>query len=157
MISNYQHRVDPDVPIEEVAGAIEDLIQEGKFLRFGLSEAGARTISERTVPVCLKSTCGMWKSRGGAALARALLTIANQERVTAAVHGRRRAGSPSRLPDARVIAAFSMTPSQVLFGVFESRRKSKRPSLVYCGDDARAKQVAAGPMPGTAFSATSSR
>jgi aryl-alcohol dehydrogenase-like predicted oxidoreductase len=40
----YQHRVDPDVPIEEVAGAVKDLIREGKVKHFGLSEAGARTI-----------------------------------------------------------------------------------------------------------------
>ena len=40
----YQHRVDPDVPIEDVAGAVKDLIQEGKVKRFGLSEAGAQTI-----------------------------------------------------------------------------------------------------------------
>lgn len=40
----YQHRVDPNVPIEEVAGAIKELIQEGKVLHFGLSEASARTI-----------------------------------------------------------------------------------------------------------------
>src|SRR5712691_8845065 len=40
----YQHRVDPDVPIEDVAGAVKDLIQEGKVKHFGLSEAGARTI-----------------------------------------------------------------------------------------------------------------
>jgi aryl-alcohol dehydrogenase-like predicted oxidoreductase len=40
----YQHRVDPDVPIEDVAGAVKDLIQEGKVKHFGLSEAAARTI-----------------------------------------------------------------------------------------------------------------
>jgi aryl-alcohol dehydrogenase-like predicted oxidoreductase len=40
----YQHRVDPKVPIEEVAGAIRDLIQQGKVLHFGLSEASAKTI-----------------------------------------------------------------------------------------------------------------
>jgi len=40
----YQHRVDPDVPIEDVAGAVKDLIQAGKVTRFGLSEAGANTI-----------------------------------------------------------------------------------------------------------------
>ena len=40
----YQHRVDPNVPIEEVAGAIKDLIAEGKILHFGLSEASAKTI-----------------------------------------------------------------------------------------------------------------
>jgi len=40
----YQHRVDPEVPIEEVAGAVRDLIQEGKVRHFGLSEAGAQTI-----------------------------------------------------------------------------------------------------------------
>jgi aryl-alcohol dehydrogenase-like predicted oxidoreductase len=40
----YQHRVDPEVPIEDVVGAIKDLINEGKVLHFGLSEASARTI-----------------------------------------------------------------------------------------------------------------
>jgi aryl-alcohol dehydrogenase-like predicted oxidoreductase len=40
----YQHRVDPDVPIEDVARAVRDLIQEGKIKHFGLSEAGAKTI-----------------------------------------------------------------------------------------------------------------
>ena len=40
----YQHRVDPDAPIEEVAGAVKDLIQEGKVKHFGLSEAGVQTI-----------------------------------------------------------------------------------------------------------------
>ena len=40
----YQHRVDPDVPIEDVAGAVKDLIGEGKVKHFGLSEAGANTI-----------------------------------------------------------------------------------------------------------------
>jgi aryl-alcohol dehydrogenase-like predicted oxidoreductase len=40
----YQHRVDPDVPIEDVAGAVKDLIAEGKVKHFGLSEAGAQTI-----------------------------------------------------------------------------------------------------------------
>ena len=40
----YQHRVDPDVPIEEVAGAVKDLIQEGKVRHFGLSEAGMQTL-----------------------------------------------------------------------------------------------------------------
>jgi aryl-alcohol dehydrogenase-like predicted oxidoreductase len=40
----YQHRVDPDVPIEDVAGTVKELIKEGKVKHFGLSEAGARTI-----------------------------------------------------------------------------------------------------------------
>ncbi len=40
----YQHRVDPEVPIEDVAGAVKDLIREGKVRHFGLSEAGAQTI-----------------------------------------------------------------------------------------------------------------
>jgi len=40
----YQHRVDPGVPIEDVAGAVKDLIQEGKVKHFGLSEAGVKTI-----------------------------------------------------------------------------------------------------------------
>jgi aryl-alcohol dehydrogenase-like predicted oxidoreductase len=40
----YQHRVDPDVPIEDVAGTVRDLIRDGKVKHFGLSEAGAQTI-----------------------------------------------------------------------------------------------------------------
>jgi aryl-alcohol dehydrogenase-like predicted oxidoreductase len=40
----YQHRVDPDVPIEDVAGAVKDLIKAGKVKHFGLSEAAAKTI-----------------------------------------------------------------------------------------------------------------
>src|SRR5213594_2373730 len=40
----YQHRVDPDVPIEDVAGAVKELIRQGKVKHFGLSEAGAKTI-----------------------------------------------------------------------------------------------------------------
>src|SRR5437773_8953280 len=40
----YQHRVDPNVPIEDVAGAVKELIQEGKVKHFGLSEAGAQTM-----------------------------------------------------------------------------------------------------------------
>jgi len=40
----YQHRVDPNVPIEDVAGTVKELIQEGKVKHFGLSEAGVQTI-----------------------------------------------------------------------------------------------------------------
>jgi predicted dinucleotide-binding enzyme len=47
------------------------------------------------------------------------------------------------IPRARVVAAFQTVPSEVLFGVYEARRKARRPSLVYCGDDARGKGVAA--------------
>lgn len=48
-----------------------------------------------------------------------------------------------KVPHARVVAAFNTIPSEVLFGVFENRRKATRPSLAYCGDDASAKRVAA--------------
>jgi 8-hydroxy-5-deazaflavin:NADPH oxidoreductase len=44
---------------------------------------------------------------------------------------------------ARVVSAFGTVPSEVLFGVFKARRRTKRPSLMYCGDDNRAKKVAA--------------
>ena len=43
----YQHRVDPNVPIEDVAGTVKDLIREGKVKHFGLSEAGVKTIGAR--------------------------------------------------------------------------------------------------------------
>jgi len=59
----YQHRVDPDVPIEEVAGAVKDLIQEGKVRHFGLSEAGVQTIrrAHAVQPVtALQSEYSLW-------------------------------------------------------------------------------------------------
>jgi len=59
----YQHRVDPGVPIEEVAGAVKDLIQEGKVKHFGLSEAGVQTIrrAHAVQPVtALQSEYSLW-------------------------------------------------------------------------------------------------
>jgi aryl-alcohol dehydrogenase-like predicted oxidoreductase len=59
----YQHRVDPDVPIEEVAGAVRDLIREGKVRHFGMSEAGAQTIrrAHAVQPVtALQSEYSLW-------------------------------------------------------------------------------------------------
>jgi aryl-alcohol dehydrogenase-like predicted oxidoreductase len=59
----YQHRVDPDVPIEDVAGAVKDLIQEGKVRHFGLSEAGVGTIrrAHAVQPVtALQSEYSLW-------------------------------------------------------------------------------------------------
>jgi aryl-alcohol dehydrogenase-like predicted oxidoreductase len=59
----YQHRVDPDVPIEDVAGAVSQLIQEGKVKHFGLSEAGAQTIrrAHAVQPVAaLQSEYSLW-------------------------------------------------------------------------------------------------
>jgi len=59
----YQHRVDPDVPIEDVAGAAKDLIQQGKVKHFGLSEAGVTTIrrAHAVLPVTvLQSEYSLW-------------------------------------------------------------------------------------------------
>jgi len=59
----YQHRVDPEVPIEDVAGAVKDLIQAGKVKHFGLSEAGAQTIrrAHAVQPVAaLQSEYSLW-------------------------------------------------------------------------------------------------
>jgi aryl-alcohol dehydrogenase-like predicted oxidoreductase len=59
----YQHRVDPNVPIEDVAGAVKDLIKEGKVKHFGLSEAGAQTIrrAHAVQPVtALQSEYSLW-------------------------------------------------------------------------------------------------
>ena len=59
----YQHRVDPDVPIEDVAGAVKQLIQEGKVKHFGLSEAGAATIrrAHAVQPVtAIQSEYSLW-------------------------------------------------------------------------------------------------
>src|SRR5262245_26674944 len=62
----YQHRVDPSVPIEEVAGAVKGLIREGKVRHFGLSEAGAQTIrrAHAVQPVAaLQSEYSLWWRR----------------------------------------------------------------------------------------------
>jgi aryl-alcohol dehydrogenase-like predicted oxidoreductase len=62
----YQHRVDPDVPIEEVAGAVKDLIQQGKVKHFGLSEAGVKTIrrAHAVQPVtALQNEYSLWWRR----------------------------------------------------------------------------------------------
>ena len=48
-----------------------------------------------------------------------------------------------RIPKARVVSAFNTVPSEVLFGVYEAKRKATRPSLAYCGDDSSSKRVAA--------------
>ena len=59
----YQHRVDPEVPIEDVAGAVKDLIQQGKVKHFGLSEAGVQTIrrAHKVQPVtALQSEYSLW-------------------------------------------------------------------------------------------------
>jgi aryl-alcohol dehydrogenase-like predicted oxidoreductase len=59
----YQHRVDPNVPIEDVAGTVKDLIQKGKVKHFGLSEAGVQTIrrAHRVQPVtALQSEYSLW-------------------------------------------------------------------------------------------------
>src|SRR6266536_2844826 len=62
----YQHRVDPEVPIEDVAGAVKDLIQEGKVKHFGLSEAAAQTIrrAHAVQPVtAVQSEYSLWFRR----------------------------------------------------------------------------------------------
>jgi aryl-alcohol dehydrogenase-like predicted oxidoreductase len=62
----YQHRVDPDVPIEDVAGAVKELIAEGKVKHFGMSEAGAKTIrrAHAVQPVtALQSEYSLWFRR----------------------------------------------------------------------------------------------
>jgi len=65
---------------------------------------------------------------------------------TGLVVGRTSSGAEElvkRVPKARIVSAFNTVPSEVLFSVFEKRSRSPRPSLVYCGDDAKAKDVAA--------------
>ena len=62
----YQHRVDPEVPIEDVAGAVKDLIQQGKVKHFGLSEAGAQTIRRAhavQAVTALQSEYSLWFRR----------------------------------------------------------------------------------------------
>jgi len=71
----YQHRVDPEVPIEEVAGAVKDLIHQGKVKHFGLSEAGAQTIrrAHAVQPVtAVQSEYSLWWRKPEAELLPAL-------------------------------------------------------------------------------------
>jgi hypothetical protein len=49
-----------------------------------------------------------------------------------------------KLPKARIVSAFGTVPSEVFFGVFAARRRKLKPSLVYCGDDAKSKRIVAG-------------
>jgi predicted dinucleotide-binding enzyme len=65
---------------------------------------------------------------------------------TELVAGRTSSGAEKlarKVPGARIVAAFGTVPSEVLFGVFATRKRRPRPSLVYCGDDAKAKDMAA--------------
>jgi 8-hydroxy-5-deazaflavin:NADPH oxidoreductase len=55
------------------------------------------------------------------------------------------------IPKARIVCAFNTIPSEVLFDVFEARRKTNKPSMVYCGDDSRSKDVAAELIHDTGF------
>ncbi len=71
----YQHRVDPNVPIEDVAGAVKDLIREGKVKHFGLSEAGAQTIRRAhavQAVTALQSEYSLWWRRPEAEILPAL-------------------------------------------------------------------------------------
>jgi len=72
----YQHRVDPDVPIEDVAGAVKELIEEGKVRHFGLSEPGVQTIrrAHAVQPVsAVQSEYSLWWRRPQAELLPAIL------------------------------------------------------------------------------------
>ena len=65
---------------------------------------------------------------------------------TGLVIGRTTSGAEEfakKVPKAKIVCAFNTVPSEVFFGVYAARRKADRPSLVYCGDDARSKEVAA--------------
>jgi len=65
---------------------------------------------------------------------------------TGVVIGRTTSGAEEfakKVPKAKIVCAFNTVPSEVFFGVYAARRKADRPSLVYCGDDARSKEVAA--------------
>ena len=65
---------------------------------------------------------------------------------TGLVIGRTTSGAEEfakKVPKAKIVCAFNTVPSEVFFGVYAARRKADRPSLIYCGDDARSKEVAA--------------
>src|ERR1700730_10731704 len=81
----YQHRVDPDVPIEDVAGAGKELIQEGKVKHFGLSEAGEQTIrrAHAVQPVtAVQSEYSLWWRRPEAEVLPTLEELARDRCVT---------------------------------------------------------------------------
>ena len=93
----YQHRVDPDVPIEDVAGAVKDLIREGKVKHFGLSEAGVQTIrrAHAVQPVtALQSEYSLWWREPEAEMLPTLRRT--RHRLRAVQPARARASSPAR-------------------------------------------------------------
>src|SRR5947208_9967146 len=69
----YQHRVDPNVPIEDTAGAVKDLIQQGKIKHFGLSEAGVQTVRRahavQPVAAVQRAYSLWWRGREAGAIA----------------------------------------------------------------------------------------
>lgn len=101
----YQHRVDPEVPIEEVAGTVKELIAQGKVKHFGLSEAGVKT-GRRT-------RCSRWQMRGQ--LARGLERMKQKARRPAAAAtptaGPRALRAPSRGSAPRAGAAGPWLPA----------------------------------------------
>jgi predicted dinucleotide-binding enzyme len=87
---------------------------------------------------------------GKVVLSCSLPTNADEELVV----GTRSSGAEElakKIPQARVVCAFNTVPSEVLFGVFKSKRKANRPSLVYCGDDRKSKTLAAELIRDTGF------
>ena len=82
----YQHRVDPEMPIEETVGAMAELVQEGKVRYLGLSEAGAETIRKAVAvhPICaLQSEYSLWER-------------SIEEEILPTVRGSASASSPTR-------------------------------------------------------------
>jgi aryl-alcohol dehydrogenase-like predicted oxidoreductase len=118
----YQHRVDPNVPIEDVAGVVKDLIQQGKVKHFGLSEAGVQTIrgAHSVQPIAaVQSEYSLWWRRPEAEV---LPTLRNLESASLPIARWVRASSRGRsTKPRRSIVPTSATPSLAL-----RRRPGKR-------------------------------
>jgi aryl-alcohol dehydrogenase-like predicted oxidoreductase len=93
----YQHRVDPDVPIEDVAGAVKELIQQGKVKHFGLSEPGVPTIRRAHAWFAYLASSGS-AGRSGAASGRRFQRIDNCRRAGLGIRGRNRRVLPGQTP-----------------------------------------------------------
>jgi 8-hydroxy-5-deazaflavin:NADPH oxidoreductase len=120
----------------------------GKNARAGSPAEAARDADALLLAVHWSRTDEVLKQAGDVA-GKVILTcsLPMNPANTALVVGQTSSGAEElakKVRKARVVAAFQTVPSEVLFGVYEARRRSRRPSLVYCGDDQAAKGVAAG-------------
>ena len=127
---------------------LEALAQDaGKNARAGTPEEAARDADALLLAVHWSRVDDVLKQAGnlsGKVIVTCSIPMNDSDTALAVAHKSSGAEElAKKVPKARVVAAFQTVPSEVFFDVYASRRKARRPSLVYCGDDKRSKSVAA--------------